>query len=144
MEIWRIKIECVFDWTLEEESVKICDIQSSCSLDSLCHFILESFEFDNDHLHEFFIARKANRSRRNAIMNELTTLANIFPIEGNNHLFMHFDFGDDWMFEIIKSQKQVKYNKNNSYPRVIEHIGSNPEQYPVCEEYEEQEYFKDI
>lgn len=135
MEIWTIKVECAFGWYLQEKSAKICEIQNTCDLDDLCDFILESFDFDNDHMHEFFISRKANRSERTTI-NDSTILKNVFPIEKNNYLFMHFDFGDDWIFKITQSRKKTEFKDDISYPRVMEHIGKNPEQYPMCDEYE--------
>ena len=135
MEIWVMKIACVFGRYLEEKSAKICEIQARCNLEKLCYFILESFAFDQDHLHEFFMSRKGLRSRRTTINNERTTLANIFPIASKNQLFMQFDFGDDWVFKITRSRKQTTFNEKSYYPKVIEHIGNNPEQYPMCEDW---------
>ena len=94
--IWTMKIECVSGWYLEEEALKICEVPSSCALESLCDFILESFDFDHDHMHQFFVSRNARHNRSNTIEDESFTLAEIFPIEKSNFLFMLFDFGDDW------------------------------------------------
>lgn len=135
MEIWTMKIECVHGWYLEEKATKICYIQSSYNLEELCNFILEIFDFDHDHLHEFFISRKptGNYNNRETLNDEFTTLDNIFPIGNNFHLFMHFDFGDDWVFKISRSQKKSE-TSSTGCPRVVKHIGKNPEQYPMCEE----------
>ena len=135
MEILTIKIACVFGGYLEGKSEKICEVQSTYTLKALCDFILESFEFDNDHLHEFFISRQPIRSQRTVIEDELTTLQEIFPVEKNSYLFMHFDFGDDWVFKISHLRQKPKILEDiSSYPRIIEHIGKNPEQYPMYEE----------
>ena len=134
MEIWTIKVECVFGCYLEEAAAKICEVQSTYELDDLCDFILESFDFDNDHMHEFFISRRPIRSEK-ATINDSTMLKKVFPTGNNNHLFMHFDFGDDWVFKITRSRKKTEFKDDISYPRVIEHIGKNPEQYPMYDEY---------
>ena len=136
MDIWIIKVECVSGRYFEETSAKICEIQSSFDLESLCYFILDTFDFDDDHLHEFFISRGVTQRGRISIDDESTTLNDIFPIEKKNQLFMNFDFGDDWVFKITRSRKKVVFKENISYPRIIEQMGKNPEQYPMCEEYE--------
>ena len=64
-------------------------------------------------------------------------LQDIFPLAKNYALFMHFDFGDDWFFKITRRLKQATFNNTHSYPRITEHIGKNPEQYPMCDEDEE-------
>lgn len=133
MEIWTMKIECVSGWYLEEESAKICEIQSTCNLDDLCYFILECFGLDCDHPHEFFISRQPRRSKKSTIEDESTTLKNIFPVAKNYHLFMHFDFSDDWVFKITNNRKKTEFKDNISYPIIIEQIGKNPEQYPMYE-----------
>ena len=52
----------------------------------------------------------------------------------SNFLFMLFDFGDDWVFRINKTRKNAELHQNVTYPRIIEHIGKNPVQYPMCED----------
>lgn len=136
MEVWTIKVECVFGMYLKAESAKMCEIQSTCDLDELCYFILDSYEFDYDHLHEFFLSRRAMGSKKITIEDERTTLENVFPLEKPKQLFMHFDFGADWIFKITRNRKKAEFSENISYPRVMEHIGKNPEQYPMYEEYE--------
>lgn len=81
-------------------------------------------------------ARKAIRSEQTTISDESKTLNDVFPTEKNHHLFMHFDFGDDWVFKIIRSRKKANFVEGVDYPRVIENIGKNPEQYPMFEECE--------
>jgi hypothetical protein len=134
MDIWTMKIECVHGWYLEEESGKQCELQSSCNLSDLCDFILESFEFDNDHMHDFFISRRPVGSNRTVTQDDFVTLNTVFPVLKIHHLFMHFDFGDDWVFKITRSRKKAEFASQRLYPRIIEHIGKNHEQYPMCEE----------
>ncbi len=133
MKIWEMKIECIEGCYLEEKSAKICEIEGTCDLEELCDFILESFGFDNDHLYEFFISKNSSRNNRNPLKNESKTIEEIFPLENGYYLFMNFDFGDDWMFKITASRSKVEFGSVLPYPRIIKHIGQNPEQYPMYE-----------
>jgi hypothetical protein len=46
-------------------------------------------------------------------------------------LFYLFDYGDSWYFRITKTRKKIKQKESGvSYPRVVEKVGKNPEQYP--------------
>jgi hypothetical protein len=45
-------------------------------------------------------------------------------------LYYHFDFGDDWYFEIRRSRAKPKEpTPRVQYPRVVEATGPNPRQY---------------
>jgi hypothetical protein len=58
------------------------------------------------------------------------TLEGVFPLPKNMKLFYHYDFGDGWRFEIRKTRKKpTPPVQGIEYPRVIESIGPNPEQY---------------
>ena len=130
MEIWTIKIECISGCHLKEKTAKICEIQNTFDLDDLCYFILDSFKFDDDHLHEFFISKTPTHRVRNTIDDESILLKDVFPTAEKHHLFMHFDFGDTWIFKITHSRKKTEFKARISYPRIVERIGKNPKQYP--------------
>jgi len=134
MEISGIQVACVSGCYLEEPSTQICEIQCTCDIKDLYYFILDSFDFDDDHLHEFFISGSF-RNRSNTIKDSSTTLSEIFPLGKNQNLFLNFDFGDDWMFKIKRTRRKAQYNDKISYPRVIEHLGKNPKQYPMYDDY---------
>jgi hypothetical protein len=58
------------------------------------------------------------------------TLEQVFPLEKRLKLYYHFDFGDDWYFEITKARNKPKEPASGvQYPRVIERVGPNPRQY---------------
>ena len=59
--IWTLRIECVWGWHLEEECVRVIEIDSESSLDDLHNAIQDAVDFDRDHPFEF----TAGRSRRN-------------------------------------------------------------------------------
>jgi hypothetical protein len=61
---------------------------------------------------------------------EHVTLEGLFPLPKNMKLFYHFDFGDDWRFEIRKMRNKPKEPEAGvRYPRVIEKKGPNLHQY---------------
>jgi hypothetical protein len=61
----------------------------------------------------------------------------MFPLEKGQKLFYMFDFGDSWLFKITKTSKQPHVpEKGVKYPKVIEKIGKNPEQYPMWDDDE--------
>ena len=62
------------------------------------------------------------------------SLEEVYPLARGLKLFYHFDFGDDWYFEIARSRKQpTQVVRGVRYPRVIKKVGPNPEQYPSWE-----------
>jgi hypothetical protein len=84
-------------------------------------------------LYEFYTGRNP-RNRQYAVPKN-AKLNEIYPLSGLK-LYYLFDFGDHWLFEITKSRKTAKKAKGIRYPRVIESVGKNPEQYP---EYDDED-----
>lgn len=120
--IWTLKIECEWGRYLEEECVRIFEIDEESSLYELHLIILKSVEFDNDHLFEFFTGRHFRNRKplfsedawdfdyEKAIDNyHQMTLNEIYPLPKGLKLFYHFDFGDDWIFKITKSRKSQNH-----------------------------------
>ena len=132
--IWTIKVSCVGGAYLEEVAHKKCEINSKTTLTELCDIILGMFDFDNDHLHRFFISRSGYTGEE--IGNEELTLEDIFPLDKGHGLFMNFDFGDAWLFRVIKMAKKTTFSPDIQYPVVVQEIGENPEQYPMYEDEE--------
>ena len=146
--IWTLKIECDWGSYLEDDWIRIIEIDSETSLYDLHLFIQKIVDFDNDHLFEFFAGRH-NRNRKiefagdsweqgyeNAFSEyEELILEQVFPLPKYLKLFYHFDFGDDWYFKITRTRKKpFEPIKGVKYPRVIEKIGPNPQQYPSYDE----------
>tara|TARA_B110000091_G_C13662028_1_gene410018 strand:+ start:189 stop:581 length:393 start_codon:yes stop_codon:yes gene_type:complete len=127
-----MKLACVGGCYLEEPAHKICELDSKTTLDELCDYILNLFDFDNDHMHEFLSSR--NGRRGNEITDELLSLEEIYPLEKSHQLFMKFDYGDNWLFKITRERKKAIHSTETKYPHIIEEIGQNPEQYPMCDE----------
>lgn len=142
--IWTLRVECIWGIHLENECVRVLEIESGSSLLGLHDAIQEAIGFDRDHLLEFFAGR--NYRNRKLVFDEgfdwerswdvygQLTLEQVYPLPKSCKLYYHFDFGDDWYFEIRKSRKKpTEPEPGVEYPRVVESIGPNPEQYGTWE-----------
>ena len=122
-KIWQLKIQCC-------DATKKCEVDSSYEIEDLCQFILDSYGFDNDHLHQFYFSNSGHPYGYDAEnIDSSNKLCNILPREDKKKLFLLFDFGDEWIFKISKTAKAIVYNKSKKYPVVTELKGKNPEQY---------------
>lgn len=138
--IWELRIECISGLYLENECVRTIEIDSKSSLFDLFSFIQDSIGFDRDHIFEFFAGRNP-RNRKLVFGDNFdwessvdiyieTTLEKVYPLPKSCKLYYHFDFGDNWYFEIKKSRKKPREpEKGVQYPRIVETIGSAPKQY---------------
>ena len=139
--IWTLRVECVWGLYTEEECVRVIEIDSEASLYDVHDAIQDAVNFDRDHLFEFFAGR--HPTNRKLVFDdefddvsdldkyEEISLEDVYPLPKGLKLYYHFDFGDDWFFEIRKSRKKPKDPEPGvKYPRVIEEIGPNPVQYP--------------
>ena len=129
MEIYRLKITFPYD-DAEEPWSKTIDVKENFKLYQLHSYIQRLVEFDDDHLHEFFIGKNP-RKRVNEVPEDVA-LNEIYPLTGLK-LYYLFDFGDCWLFQIIKSRKKLFAEKGVKYPVLVESTGVNPEQYSACE-----------
>ena len=129
--IWTLRIECVYGFYLEKECIRTIEIDSGTSLFKLHDTILDIVKFDRDHHFEFFAGR--NHRNRKLFFEEsydFTTLEQVYPLPKSCKLYYHFDFGDDWYFEIRKGRKKPRDPEPGArYPRVVESIGPAPQQY---------------
>lgn len=143
--IWTLRIECIGGTHWEEDCVRIIEIDSKSSLLDLHDAIQDAVDFDRDHLFEFFAGRNC-RNRMLVFENSFDweasfdiydsiTLEQVYPLPKSCKLYYHFDFGDDWYFEIkLNRKKPQEPEVGVTYPRVIEAIGPNPAQYGQYEE----------
>ena len=143
--IITLRVECVRGRYLQADCVRTIEIDEGASLIALHYAIQGAVAFDDDHMFEFFAGRSP-RSRKmsfaedeygdyDAGMMGEVTLDEVFPLPKSMKLYYHFDFGDDWIFEIRRSRKKPAPPKPGvEYPRVVERIGPNPPQYGEWEE----------
>ena len=135
--IYTITVTCVCGISLESEWVRIIEVESSFSLEDLHFEILHSVGFDNDHLYDFFLANSP-RGGRSVIVEQdhygdsdysTVLLESVFPT-GRKRLYYLFDYGDNWLFEVRKARGEKEKDSKVTYPRVVDKLGPNPEQYP--------------
>jgi len=130
---------------LADECVRVIEIDDSASLLDLHAAIQDGVGFDFDHSFEFFAGRNfRNRKLLFGAMGDWedetdtlddVTLQKVYPLPKKLKLYYHFDFGDDWYFEIRKSRKNPAPPRPRvKYPRVVERIGADPQQYGEYDE----------
>ncbi|MFH1116972.1 MAG: hypothetical protein V1792_23900 [Pseudomonadota bacterium] len=138
--IWILRVELVFGMHAEGKCARVLEIESSATLDELHMAIQDAVDFDNDHLYEFYVAKNA-RSRDKLTFDDengrifSTTLEDLYPLEKGKTLYYMFDYGDSWLFKISKGRKKPHPPEEGvEYPRLVQKIGDDPEQYPDWEE----------
>ena len=134
--IWTLKVTLVSGIYSTGECVRVIEIDSSATLEDLHLAIQRAVDFDDDHLYEFYCARTARSRDRERFDDEngelfSRTLTTLFPLPKDRKLFYLFDYGDSWLFSIARTRKAPSEPVAGvEYPRVLESVGDNPEQYP--------------
>ena len=114
------------------------EVPEDTTLSELHYTIQQLVDFDDDHLHEFFAGR--NRRDRNVTFGnsaspldlnegEEAPLSSVFPLPKGHKLYYHFDFGDDWLFEITCRPDAKQVDRKAKYPRLVQEKGRRPKQY---------------
>jgi hypothetical protein len=105
------------------------------SLDDLASWILRSVKFEDDHLYEF-ICRNRLGSEVSIVHPEMdegpwtdeVSIGDV-PLEPGQTMQFHFDFGDDWRFD-VKLERIEPPGAKIKAPAIQERYGKSPEQYP--------------
>lgn len=90
---------------------RIIEISGKDTLDRLCEFIMESFNFIHEHLYEFCMDNKIYSDDSYQFDPEddspSTDIAidKICLVKGQK-FSLHYDYGDDWMFTILVQKKE--------------------------------------
>ncbi len=130
MEIYTLEISFPYD-DEDEPWIREIEVRENFTLKQLHTFIQKIVDFDDDHLYEFYIGK--NPRNNSSTVSTKMKLNEIYPITGYK-LYYLFDFGDSWLFQIKKSRKRKTEESSVKYPRVINSVGENPEQYPEYDE----------
>lgn len=143
--IYTLTIECIdgINKKQNEDCIRIVECDDKDSLYDLHLLIQNVFDFDNDHLYEFFAGRH-DRNRKLIFSDHdefeetqkdyaSIPLSKVFPLPPQLKLFYIFDFGDNWVFQIKKSKKISEYLPSIKYPQLIKQIGKDLVQYPPFE-----------
>ena len=143
--ILKLRIECVRGWYFKETCIRVIEIDENMDLVDLHEAIQDAVNFGRDHPFEFYLANSSSpwAHKHFLIENEDWTyresdfakikLKDIYPL-GRKKLYYLFDFGDKWTFEIRKARGGKKPEAGIEYPRVVEAIGPDPEQYLTWED----------
>ncbi|MEK7727630.1 MAG: plasmid pRiA4b ORF-3 family protein [candidate division KSB1 bacterium] len=118
---------------------RVIALSSKHTLDDLHKMIQRAFQFDNDHLYAFYMDNKWYSENRfedprssEGVAADEVELGEL-GLAANQCFLYHFDFGDDWRFEVQVLEIKTK-EKLLKQPKIIEQHGKSPEQYPNAEE----------
>ena len=123
-------------------SVSLCtgcyrhiQIASSATLYRLHQAILQAFDFEDDHLHAFFMDNRywsndaaffSEKMYGDENLTKKIRLNRLGLSKGTPFKYV-FDFGDEWRFQ-CKLLREIE--ENTDIPGVIRSVGPSPEQYP--------------
>ena len=117
------------------------EILENHTLNDLSSIIIKAYEFDDDHLHAFFLSGDIwddstgyydplyadPFNPRNKIRDDDVQLKYLHLEIGQSIAYL-FDFGDEWVFNVNLIDKKKGIGEV-SYPRITEKIGEAPRQY---------------
>lgn len=114
------------------------EVPAQTTLSELRETIQRLVDFDDDHLHEFFAGRTSRN--RNTTFGEPTSpleinegeevpLSSVFPLPKGHRLYYHFDFGDNWLFEITCHPVTKQTDRKAQHPTLVHEKGRRPRQY---------------
>jgi len=117
-------------------------ISSEATLDVLGGLILESVNFDSDHLDMFSYKHPNGRTVKvyhpysDWVDGPTTDEVNLgeLPLKPGMTMTYLFDFGDNWTFELLLEDIQPGKPKHKS-GKILEQHGKAPEQYPSWDEF---------
>lgn len=114
-------------------------ISASATLYRLHQAILNAFEFEDDHMHAFFMDNKrwsqwdcyvSSKSEATDRLTKRYSLQKAGVAKGKRFLYL-FDFGDEWVFQ-CKVLREI--DEKTDIPGVIRSVGEAPKQYPDYDE----------
>lgn len=136
----------VISVSLGTECYRHIQISGSATLYKLHQAILNAFEFDDDHMHAFFMDNKrwsnwdcyvSSKSEPSDRLSKRYSLQKAGLAKGKRFLYL-FDFGDEWVFQ-CKVLREV--DAKTDIPGVIRSVGEAPDQYPNYDaEWDEYEW----
>jgi hypothetical protein len=109
-------------------------IPSEATLDDLSDAILESVDFDNDHLHMFEYKNRfgVTMSVNHYAMEEGPFSGEVrigdLPLSPGDEMEYTFDFGDNWEFQVLL-EEIAPPDKKMKRARILESHGKAPKQY---------------
>jgi tetratricopeptide (TPR) repeat protein len=102
-------------------------VRGDQTFDELADAINRAFDLDDDHLYTFYFPQKSGR-RNGEELEELDAPISSLNLQVGSLLRYHFDFGDDWKYN-IKVKVVGEPDAKGKYPKVIQKVGESPLQY---------------
>ena len=135
--VYRLQVELISGMYMPKGKVtRTLDVAGSCNLEKLCIDILNSIDFDFDHMYEFtFPGRKVFEGTPDLSGKSVcrgTKLYSLGLMEKDIFRLV-YDYGDDWMFNI--RVKEI-IDKPGSETVVVRRVGK-VEQYPDFDGFDE-------
>jgi hypothetical protein len=121
------------------EAYRVIEISGEKTLDDLCEFILETFDFIHEHLYEFCMDNRMyseysyeydpqdGGSSTDIKIDKL-------ELEKGQKFSLHYDYGDDWMFTI--NVQKIEETDGMVKSTLIRSKG-DVEQYPSWDDWDE-------
>lgn len=102
------------------------EISGEETLDDLCEFILECFDFIHEHMYEFCMDNRAYsedsfRFDPNDDASETNIQIDELVLDKGQNFSLHYDFGDDWMFTI--HVQKIEEEKDKKPPVLVKSMG---------------------
>jgi hypothetical protein len=130
---------------LKHETFRVLSIPNLFTLSKFANVILESYEFELDHMYGFYdnlnnwaqsdefyvMEEEENPGNCNGFVNQVT-VSEVFNRPEKKMLFV-FDFGDEWKFTVEYLKQENPEGKVKLAASVIESVGDAPPQYPDFE-----------
>lgn len=131
----------IFNVSLGKAKRRI-SVSSEAPLDKLASLILDSVDFDHDHLYMFSFRDRMGRmieihhsynDWRDGPGTDQVLIGDL-PLQPGASMTFLFDFGDNWEFQVILEEIQLGKPKRSSN-KILERKGKAPEQYPDWDDY---------
>ncbi|GAA5509750.1 IS1096 element passenger TnpR family protein [Novipirellula caenicola] len=115
------------------------------TLEELAALIIEAFDFEFDHLYQFEYRNKRGQNEtvicpqlRDGVYFADEMMLGHLPIGKGESMLFHFDFGDDWKFNVLiedLSDLPDEYEE----PKITDRFGEAPKQYPFEDEWDDED-----
>ena len=118
---------------------RIIEISGKDTLDTLCEYIVESFDFIHEHLYEFCMDNKMYSDDSYQFAPEDDSPSTDIAIDKirlvkGQKFSLHYDYGDDWMFTIHVQNKEPETVREPA--KLLKSVG-NVDQYDWEPNWEE-------
>ena len=136
----------VYPAGMGRRAYRVIEVPGTDTLDSLCSFILSSFDFIQEHLYEFNMDNKMYGSAlsyqcepERGAPSTRVSIDKLNLVKGQT-FSLHYDFGDDWMFAIHVQKIEEASGK---VKRAVVSSKGKVEQYPDWDDEDEEEWDED-